>query len=98
MLPAPMMAIRIVAVPELGDYSLEFSGQKPGLKLRMQAAEWLADRGFGKPLQAVEFIQLEEHPLNDATADELRLMLADLRAQHVRLQANVIDGEARAIE
>ena len=77
----------------------EIDGDKPGLKLRMQAADWLSNRGFGKPSQFVEFTHREEHPLDDASLDDLQLLLADLQRQRALLEGpNVIEGEARAID
>lgn len=64
----------------------------------MQAAEWLSDRGFGKPSQFVEFTHREEDPLDDATREDLQLMLADLQRQRALLEPTVIDGKARAID
>ena len=80
-------------------------GDKPGLKLRMQAAEWLSDRGFGKPSQFVEFTQREDHPLDDATVEDLRLMLVEIQRQKALAleqlaltePTNVIAGAARTI-
>ena len=47
---------------------------------------------------AVDVIGREEHPLDDATTEEPRLTLAELRAQAARVQANGVEDEARAIE
>jgi hypothetical protein len=35
--------------------------KKASPKLRLEAATWLADRGFGRPRQAIELSGLEEH-------------------------------------
>ena len=40
----------------------------------------------------------QDDPLDDASLDDLCLLLAELQAQKARLQANVIEGEMRAIE
>ena len=45
----------------------KIDGVKPTLKLRMEAATWLTDRGFGKPMQS---IQMAAHARSN---DPLRL-------------------------
>lgn len=54
-------------------YHEVFTGKKrSGLKEKMQAAEWLADRGFGKP------VQTNQHDISDNFKDLLeRLVAAD---------------------
>jgi hypothetical protein len=42
------------------------------LKARMQAAEWLADRGFGRPVQVNEFTGANGGPLEIAYVDDWR--------------------------
>ena len=84
----------------------EIDSDKPGLKIRMQAAEWLSDRGFGKPSQFVEFTHREHDPLDDATYDDLRLIAADLQRQRAVLveqraleepATNVIEGDGKVL-
>lgn len=41
----------------------------------------LSDRGFGKPSQFVEFTHRTADALDDATFDDLQLMLAELQRQ-----------------
>lgn len=41
----------------------EFAGARLPLNIRMEAAEWIANRGFGKPVQATEISGPEGGPL-----------------------------------
>ena len=73
--------------------------KKPSTAMRMEAATWLSDRGFGRPVQGVEHIDVIHHAqdiFRDVPTEELR---AWVEAQTKALNgANVIEGEARALE
>ena len=74
------------------------NGHRPNAKLRMDAATWLMDRGLGKPLLSVDVTTHDENPLDDASVDDLTAMLVQLQEQRALLEANVIEGKARAID
>jgi hypothetical protein len=76
----------------------KIDGVKPTLKLRMEAATWLTDRGFGKPMQSIQMAAQERSndPLeafNGLTKEEL---LAMYRGEP--LHGDVIVGDARVID
>jgi hypothetical protein len=61
---------------QIADFILcVFRGEVEGLKLkdRLEAATWLADRGFGKPVQAmnVETFQIDLSTLSDEQLERL---------------------------
>ena len=66
-------------------------GKKPTLRQRIEPARWLAERGFGKALQATEVMtytqEQQERPLQRLTVDELRklLKMADDRKRELEL-------------
>ena len=47
----------------------EIDGQKPGTRMRMEAATWLSDRGFGKPVQGILHASV-----NSAIDDRMKAM------------------------
>jgi Family of unknown function (DUF5681) len=49
---------------ELVEFMLSvFRGKRWSLKLRMEAATWLADRGFGRPVQATQISGPDSGPV-----------------------------------
>lgn len=61
---------------QIADFILQvFHGEVEGVKLkdRLEAATWLADRGFGKPVQAmnVETFQIDLSTLSDEQLERL---------------------------
>lgn len=44
---------------------------KADLKIRLYAAERLLERGYGKPMQSVEFKDVSERPAAQLTREEL---------------------------
>ncbi len=56
-------------------------GAKPGLRDRIDAATWLADRGFGKPVQALEHSgQIDSELSLRDEAERLRRLTPEERA------------------
>jgi hypothetical protein len=57
---------------DLVDFYLDvFRGKRRPLKLRMEAATWLADRGFGRPVQATEISGPDSGPVVVAKGPDL---------------------------
>lgn len=61
-----------------------FRGQADGVKLRerLDAATWLADRGFGKPVQAMEHAGKDGEPLISLAAIQAVVADADRDGPH----------------
>ena len=61
-----------------------FRGQADGVKLkeRLDAATWLADRGFGKPVQAMEHAGKDGEPLIPLAAIQAVVADADRDSPH----------------
>jgi Family of unknown function (DUF5681) len=57
---------------ELAEFMLDvFRGKRRSLKLRMEAATWIADRAFGRPIQATEVSGPDSGPVVVAKAPDL---------------------------
>ena len=75
------------------------SGKYVKTRMRMEAATWLSDRGFGKPVQGIL-----HSSVNSAIDDRMKAMSdEDLQAiiasgKEVLARQAAIEGEVRAIE
>lgn len=75
-------------------------GEKPSLKLRMQALEWCTDRGWGKAVAIVEHTGTIEHTrsvLSTLGEDDLQAIIAAGKEALIR-QNQVIEGEVHELE
>lgn len=78
---------------------IEVNGLKPSPELSFRAMEWLADRGWGKPLQNVEHSGEIIHNWDafpNVDTDVLKAFVRACRALD-EAKANVIDGESRML-
>ena len=69
-------------------------------KLQLECIQWLADRGFGKAVLNVEHTGQIGHAIDvfaGMSTEELKALHESMQAV-VALKAQVIEGEARAIE
>ena len=74
----------------------EIDAEKPGLKVRMQAAQWLSDRGFGRPVQGVVHAEMGKGLLErsielfeDVSTEDIRVLVDASRA--LQAKAKVIE-------
>ena len=76
------------------------NGRKPGTAMRMDAATWLSDRAFGKPIQAVVHAGTLSQPWKvlDGMSDEDLEELVQASKALNEARANAIEGEARMLE
>lgn len=69
----------------------EFEGGRIDLEVRMQAATWLADRGFGKPVQATEVSGPGGEPISVHQGADLRQLTDAEVAQLLALVDKIED-------
>lgn len=75
-------------------------GEKPNLKLRFQAMEWVVDRGWGRAVAVVEHtggISLDVHIFDGIDSDKLRLIVAAAKVLDDE-SSQVIEGEVLELE
>ena len=82
-------------------------GEKPNLKIRMQAAQWLADRGWGRPVQGVVhagtgmsatgMLAMANERYGDWTTEELQAFVEEERRAKAFRERKVIEGESHPV-
>ena len=75
-------------------------GEKPNLKLRFDALQWVVDRGWGKAVAVVEHsgsIGVDVHVFDGIDSDKLKLIVAAAKVLDDE-SSQVIEGEMHELE
>lgn len=75
-------------------------GHRPSTAMRMEAATWLSDRAFGRPVQGILHADVMSQPwkmFDDWSTEDLKELVRQGREARALGEAKVIEGESHPV-